>query len=211
MNYKAIGGAVGGLALLTLVGLAGHESGVVTERSVMVATATAEARATQTVSAHATATAEARATATARAQATQTAVAQQESADATATAQAENPAGVHVCAGPNYDDTNVRCSSDNFVVSDTSAPRVVVSGPDGNDFTAGTVTFIIARQNGDGSLTTLGSYDDTTVDMNVNRESLRLLGLFVAAEVVPEDGQAYQISAQEPTVSLGSTTFTYTA
>jgi hypothetical protein len=117
---------------------------------------------------------------------------------------------VHVCTDANYDNSDVQCASDDQYVEDLSAARWVVDGPDGGDFTSRTVTFIIPRKNVDGSETDLRSYTDQTFDLTSSSASNTLASLFDDASVEPENEQTYVISAQEPYLSLGSTTFTYT-
>jgi sensor c-di-GMP phosphodiesterase-like protein len=173
------------------------------------ATATAQAQATATAQARqaeATATAQA---ATANAAATASAAQWQADANATATAQASLPTGLDICTDADYNHSTVQCTSDDSYISALSTAHWVVHGPDGGNFTSGTVTFFIWRENTDGSESQMGSYADNSVDMTGSSESNTLQSLFYDANVTAYNEETYRISAQEPDVTLGSATFTY--
>src|SRR5205807_1788878 len=102
------------------------------------------------------------------------------------------------------------CTSDDRYISDLSEAHWVVHGPYGGNFTSGTVTFIIWRVNSDGSESRQGSYTDSSVDLTGTTEANTLQSLFTNAYVSAYNQDTYRISAQEPDVSLGYATFTYT-
>ena len=93
---------------------------------------------------------------------------------------------------------------------DLTDAGIIVHGPHGGTFASGTVTFLIWEQNTEGGFTYLGSDTDDGFDMGVHHESPLLGPVFAEAGVSPITGQLYQVSVQESSVSLGSTTFTYT-
>jgi len=185
------------------------------------ATATAQARATATaverrVQATATAyTAMENAAATAQAladDATATAQADQYAVDvanATATAQADTMTGVHLCSVDHFDPPSNACTQDDNTLTDLSGARVVVYGPYGNNFTEGSLTFVISQRHDDGSYTQVGSYTDDAIELSTNSYSFHFDGVLSEAGVTPEAGETYEVSVQEPDVNLGDALFTY--
>jgi hypothetical protein len=117
--------------------------------------------------------------------------------------------GVQIYTAAHYDQADVWCTTTDSTISDLSQANLVFYGPNGGDSTSGSVTFLVSQQNSAGSWDAVGTYTDNGIDMSVNRTGYNLEALlYTDAGVQAQPGATYQITAQEPSTTLGSVTFT---
>jgi hypothetical protein len=119
-------------------------------------------------------------------------------------------AGVHVCSVSHYVESGVYCQQADAVVS-LEDGYVSYTGPNGNDFPATSLQFVLRKVNADGTEQTVAQ-THLTASLATNVMSVDLKSLFSSFGVTVAQGDSYDLEVDSDTGAaqslIGTTTFT---